>query len=248
MDQYQFYCFGGCHVTGYLVGEENAFSSIVRSSLVDQGREVSMETVDLLPVHHPERIERFFKERTPDLVILQVGNFEMIPSAQNRLKRIARSLFGVRFHSGEDRHIRPILKEAPFSPKGTDRIRILQRAILHVLTGGHLVGWSDFRANINTFFNVVPSPTHSTIMVLSPLPVYDPIWNWYRRKGGEIIAAEAKKRGWTYIDVHQAFGASAAERSHYLIDIQHLNRAGHQRVAELIIDTLQSLHTVPRST
>lgn len=82
---------GGCHVTGYPVGAEFGFPKVALDFLENNGIHGDMKSLGPLPISHPERLVDLCNDYKPDVLVLQIGNYETTPgSIRDYLKKVIR--------------------------------------------------------------------------------------------------------------------------------------------------------------
>ena len=90
---------GGCHVVGYPAGKSYAFPAVVGSELFKAGVQSDIECVGYLPLHHSAKITEACRRIRPDILVLQVTNYEL----GNELSEFIRSRLGLRVKSKKRR-------------------------------------------------------------------------------------------------------------------------------------------------
>ncbi len=220
---------GGCHVAGYLVGQENSFatklSGLLQGTIV--GQVARVRVVDL-----PEHL-KLVEEKQPTHVVLQLGNHEFSASLQTMLRQLTRALGRVPAarkpkgnsdkagslsnHSARGQLLPP--------PHRFDSLRIVSLSILSALLW---VFAKQFRNSMRALNACMLQHPDTTFIFLSPFPCQAAADNAMRDFGGWLLrhrVAALPNRYW--LDSHQLLHPDRELFS----DPWHLNDQAHTALA-----------------
>jgi hypothetical protein len=216
---------GGCHVAGYLVGQENSFatklSSLLDGTIVAQVARVRV--VDL-----PEHL-KLVDEKHPTHVVLQLGNHEFSASLHVMLRQLTRALGRVptahkpKAASGP---VPPGAKGQPLPPRSRlDGLRVVGLSLLSALLW---VFAKQFRRSLRALNTCMAQHPETTFIFLSPFPCRPAADNAMRDFGGWLLRhrlAALPNRYW--LDSHQLLHPDRELFS----DPWHLNDQAHTALA-----------------
>jgi hypothetical protein len=229
---------GGCHVAGYLVGQENAFSTklgeLLHGKIVGQAARVRV--VDL-----PEYL-RLVEEKRPTHVVLQLGNHEFSASLHLMLRQFSRALgrkpagrkaaatpSGPANSSTEPAPGQPLLAPSRFF-----RLRVLGLSVLTTLL------WlfaKQYRRSIRALNACMKQHPDTAFIFLSPFPCRPAADNAVRDFGGWLLrhrVAALPNRYW--LDSHQVLHPDRE----LFTDPWHLNAQAHTALAYCLAGILHS--------
>ncbi len=219
---------GGCHVAGYLVGQENSFatklSGLLSGTIV--GQVARVRVVDL-----PEHL-KLVEEKQPTHVVLQLGNHEFSASLHTMLRQLARALGRVpatrKPTASGDAPAGPATstKGQPLPPPHRfDGPRIVMLSILSALLW---VFAKQFRRSMRALNACMLQHPGTTFIFLSPFPCQPAADNAMRDFGGWLLRhriAALPNRYW--LDSHQLLHPDRELFS----DPWHLNDQAHTALA-----------------
>src|ERR1700712_1775201 len=67
---------GGCHVVGYPIGEKHSFVNVTKQILALGGICCEMDAMGRTPVTRRDQLVERLKAQRPDILVLQLGNYE----------------------------------------------------------------------------------------------------------------------------------------------------------------------------
>jgi hypothetical protein len=250
--QYRLVFAGGCHVAGYLVGAQSGFVTIALNVLAHSGLECEARTLEHLPLTYPERLEQFCMSYRPDVLVLQLGNWETNTS----LREYLRKTVGLKTssHRKTSSHSKTSLSATPtprehaptsFHPGLMWRAKSIARQVVDVMLLHTIVNVQKVHRLLSVFFSEVATLRIPAVIALSPLPCADPVHMYYRRRVLPAFEAEATKHGFQYLNV---FFLQTHERRAPCIfaDAGHLNAEGHRMLGELVGRHIASLLAGPK--
>lgn len=231
---------GGCHVAGYLVGQENAFSSKLSELLNGKivGQVARVRVIDL-----PEHLA-LVDEKRPTHVVLQLGNHEFSASLHLMLRQLTRALGRVpaarrpgatssgpasSAASSSVGQTGPLLAPSRFF-----RLRVLGLSILTTLL------WlfaKQYRRSIKALNTCMKQHPDTTFIFLSPFPCRPVADNAVRDFGGWLLrhrVAALPNRYW--LDSHQVLHPDRE----LFTDPWHLNEQAHTALAYCLAGILHS--------
>jgi hypothetical protein len=235
MDYPKIILLGGCHVAGYPVGQENAFSTKL-SDLLDGeivGQVARVRIIDL-----PQHL-KLVEERKPTHVVLQLGNHEFSASVQLMLRQLTRALGRVpapkkagttqSTSSGSSSSSSSSSDSAPgqplLPPGKFYRLRVVGLSLLTLLLW--LFG-KQYRHSIKALNSCMALNPDTTFVFLSPFPCKPLADNDMRAFGGWLLrhrVAALPNRYW--LDSHQVLHADRD----LFTDPWHLNAQAHTALA-----------------
>jgi hypothetical protein len=230
---------GGCHVAGYLVGQENAFSTKLTGLL--NGKIVSqvacVRFVDL-----PEHL-KLIEEKRPTHVVLQLGNHEFSASMQLMLRQLSRAVGRVpaarKPGTAESKPASSLAESSPASslsppPGKFYRFRVLGLSLLTTLL------WlfaKQYRQSIKALNTCMKQHPNTTFVFVSPFPCRPVADNALRDFGGWLLrhrVAALPNRYW--LDSHRVLHPDRE----LFTDPWHLNAQAHTALAYSLAGILHS--------
>ena len=231
---------GGCQVKGYPVGEKYAFPNGVACHLESGGVVCVTEAVPYVPLHHPEKAVDACRRFRPDILVLQLGTWELGKELGSYL--LSRLGFQVKKRSSSS-------KEAPqmaHAPRYTLKARAKQW--IDQALGHPLIDFAEYAAKFRTFLAAV-EPCAGQVLVLAPIPAADFTAQHYRLLADPIVRAAVAERHFTYVDVLS--GCPGLEErvmgpDRFFADAIHLGIAGHAAISrQLAIQITKVLQLEP---
>lgn len=226
---------GGCHVNGYLVGQENSFSTKLRDLLngriVDQVAHVRI--IDL-----PKHL-KLIEEKRPTHVVLQLGNHEFSASSQLMLRQLTRAMGRVPSPS------KPATTQGGSSgsaaaagpPPTLGRFYRLRVLSLSMLTTILWLFTKQYRHSIKALNACMKRHPDTVFIFLSPFPCRQAADNAVRDFGGWLLRhrlADLPNRYW--LDSHQVLHPDRE----LFTDPWHLNEQAHTALAYSLAGILHS--------
>jgi lysophospholipase L1-like esterase len=230
---------GGCHVLGYPIGDDHSFPVLLRRKLSSAGVMAEIAILPYVKLSHHGKVAAKCEEFEPDVLILQLGHFEMSRGLEDYLK----PFLGIPARQGEPK-VRPnfVRNRTRLYLKG------LFKRSLDALLRHPLLDLKDIEQSFRSFFDGIRSRRPRLVILLSPLPCPDPLLRYYRQSALPMFQRVANEHGCEFADVltgapsiwQQRCGADG-----YYWDGMHLSSRGHEAVANalwtLIAPTLPSL-------
>lgn len=224
---------GGCHVGGFVVGPHKSFPGLLREHLASShGVDVELHTFSLFRFRDTDKATHLLSEVRPDVLILQLGNFEAswVPQ-RSRWKR----LISPRPSSGSDS---TRSSEQPpagaiddvFRYRARHFLRHTGKRLVDLVIGRALVDFPSLESQVGAFLDVVGAHRPRAVIALTPLPSMDPVIRRLRRRLGQILTRRAAERG---IAIEDSF--DYVDRADcFLSDGLHLNSRGHELLARAL--------------
>jgi hypothetical protein len=230
---------GGCHIDGFPVGKEHAFTHVALKSLSQHG-EVSSNGFPHFNLQSRRQILAVCEELRPDAVVLQLGHYEapailgkclgMRSSKKNSTAEISGA---VHTPNSEERYrstpstmidkLRRIVVAATIAAMGRKKKMFNPAAI------------ASYLDSILFSLKDLPFPLRGVVLV-GPFSAPDPIVRFFRRRAVPIFDTAAKKHDCAFIDVFsflESHPKGEAFRANFA-DAHHLSSLGHQRVGALV--------------
>jgi hypothetical protein len=229
---------GGCHVAGYLVGPENAFSTKLSALLNGKivGQVARVRVIDL-----PQYLQ-LIEEKRPTHVVLQLGNHEFSASLPLMLRQFTRALGRVPAARkpgatpSEPASSPAASLPAPSSPAPSRfyRLRVLGLSLLTTLLW---VFAKQYRRSIKALNTCMKRYPDTAFIFLSPFPCRPAADNAVRDFGGWLLrhrVAALPNRYW--LDSHQVLHPDRE----LFTDPWHLNAQAHTALAYCLAGILHS--------
>ena len=222
---------GGCHVSGYLVGEENSF---IRVFLDRTGKECR-EKIPHFQLKNIFRLREKLNRHQPDVVLLQLGNHEFHASLKRLLlprKKKKKNPAVSQKSAGESATSSTIVMPLRQKPQASLAFRYL----LTPFVWGLLV--KKNRKHLEELKMIIQENPGTRFLVLSPIPCFTASDNfirykagqWYKKLFGQLENAEI-------IDL---FAALPPKKQLY-IDGAHLNQLGHRLLGRILVKKYREL-------
>lgn len=235
----QVLAIGGCHLTGYIVGEERSF---LRTAFEEAGRSsVSYIVSKPVPISRAGEVARMIAEGAdPDVVIIQLGNYETgrslsaaIPSSRTL------SMREDGLPSAEERasmilpFLKAVLKTGPLFLKWARRQR-------HVDVEALAKGVENALMSMQVKFPA------AQFVILGTFPDADFHVMRARRRLNKRLEALAGRFNVAYLDPIQALGSprsveSGFTKSNFMADPNHLNLVGHRALGAALAPVIKTL-------
>jgi hypothetical protein len=220
---------GGCHVAGYLVGQENSFaaklSGLLQGTIV--GQVAGVRVVDL-----PKHLG-LVDEKQPTHVVLQLGNHEFSASLHLMQRQIIRALGGIPAGREPKAAASPSAEstsaehqgQAMPPPSQLDGLRVVALSFLSTLLW---VFAKKFRHSIKVLNECMAHHPDTIFIFLSPFPCRPAADNAMRNFGGWLLRHrlhDLPNRYW--LDSHRLLHPDRELFS----DPWHLNNQAHTALA-----------------
>jgi hypothetical protein len=226
---------GGCHVAGYMVGEENSFST--KLSGLSHG-EIVGQVARVRVIDLPEHL-KLIEEKKPTHVVLQLGNHEFSASLHLMLRQLTRALGrapATRKTSTKDELASTSLSllptGQPAAPSNFYQFRVIGLSMLIALLW---VFAKQYRRSIRALNTCMKQHPNTTFIFLSPFPCKPAVDNAVRDFGGWLLrhrVASLPNRYW--LDSHQVLHPDRE----LFTDPWHLNAQAHTALAYALAGVL----------
>lgn len=245
---------GGCHVTGWRIGDSPCFWSGAANYWSDGRRTTRYGHASF------DKAVRLLQGSDVDpygtLLILQIGNFEAQEIAIVRpfISRMAKFLS----------RAKNILRKLP-KQEDPGEVTVLSKnnELKLLIAGGILLALEIFIPDLfrkkrisrisdrlERLLDVVLALNVQRTIVLSTFPTASPAHNFYRSKLNTAMHIQAEKRGFTYIDVfavlEDAKSSGKSIAGPLFADGAHLTARGHALISKAITDRLDTGHLANR--
>ena len=232
---------GTCSLVGYPLGQERAFPTLVAEAAGNTDR-VTLHILQPVAAHHLARAAAFVDATSPDVVVLQLGNFETSLSIASLIRRQfgrpgLRSEGGYRTEGIGAYTSNPDLTYQPTSAR---RLRVAAKGALHRLWLHRLVHVHETATNIRDMAVSLQDASGLPVLVLDPIPCADPGVAGYRARLRDLLGLEGGSIHHVPLDpaLFHAEGESA------FADAIHLGPRGHQLVAQAVLTAVAELPPV----
>lgn len=223
---------GGCHVLGYPIGASLGFPDQLAALLTDTaGDPISLASIGHLKLSHGPKVFETVRRLRPEILILQVGHFELTNGGSSySTKKLA--LSGSRSASKNPHK----LAKNRFQT-ATGRLIWHVRCAVKDLANRFLSRWKVDLQQLETEFNCFLyeiAQCSCRVILLSPLPCADPIFDGLRRQAGSCFKSVASRYPEVeYLDVLKDPFLTRSGFEPFL-DGTHLSADGHFRLAQLL--------------
>jgi hypothetical protein len=232
---------GGCHLVGYPIGANLAFPRLVSVALGASGHIVDFEVLQPVTAKHGSRIGGFVAEHRPDVVVLQLGNFETNLTTRSLVRR-ALGLRGEMKAKGSydpdptlDDGFAPqpdASLDSSDCPSAGNGVKLLAKTALHRLWLSHFVAGQMDRAA-----RAARDASSAPVFALDPLPCADPTVELHRRAVRDALPE--RPQGYRREDFRPLISKGLGIAT--FADSVHLAAPGHRLVAECLVEVLLPL-------
>lgn len=238
---------GGCHILGFPIGEELGFVHTAIQRIVGNGITCELKRVNHLLYSKPHSMVAALKDFAPDVVLLQIGNYESLPKMKQWLMRRLHMTSRYTRQSGSgDRNWTP-LPDVTLRPSLAWWTKIVTKQVVDNVLGHPFLDEFAERDRLQKFAGLIATHRIPCVILLSPLPCADPTVMQYRRRLGQIFSQVAEFHGFTYVDVMDKLVSLVDERRKFAIyaDQIHLNAVGHQLLGAIVEQTITAQLRLP---
>lgn len=234
---------GGCHLIGYPVGNDLGFPRLLASRLASLGVVVEPAILQPVPVRVLAQMIAFVEASQPEVVILQLGNFETSLTVGSLLRR-AVGLRGARSEGAfvPDRNggflPRP---DAFFQPGNRVSFRRAGKSVLHRVWLSRLVRPQAIAARMDEVALAIAATCHAPVFLLDPLPCADPLVAAYREQVAQAMPAHRQE----YRRVQFGRDSGAVLPPEAFADPVHLAASGQRFVANRVFDVMAGVLDLP---
>lgn len=214
---------GGCHVAGYPIGEEYSFVNVAKHILAARKVEAQTITMGRTPVTHATRLAEAIETHRPDVLVLQLGNYETTATFKQYFRRVLGLTKKV------DSNVSTLAADAEFPGEVKWRLKCRVKLWMDLLLRHQLVQVPAVARLLAMTFDHVALTRVPHVIVLSPLPCADPLYMRYRRELAGLFERESAARNFTYVDLLETPGEAK-----FFADATHLNRKGQHWVGQAV--------------
>ena len=223
---------GGCHLEGYGVGIERGFASLLRKRLINEFGKTEVRTFPFFRLRDAAKASTILADHAPDVLILQLGNYEGAPALFRRGKSTGSSAGAPACWAHDDQ----------FRPGLGRTLKNASKRVLHAAFGGRRADYSQWDTQAHAFFEAVALHAVPKVIVLTPFPSVDAIHARYRRRLGEIVSAKARSHGFLLEDSFVLLESTDL----FLPDGEHLNSGGHRLLAARLSADIRDMASTSR--
>ncbi|HEY3441185.1 MAG TPA: hypothetical protein VGK29_10555 [Paludibaculum sp.] len=229
---------GGCHVVGYPIGEAVAFPEVVKQRLLERGVVLETQRLAYVKLTHAAKLRAACAESRPDLLVLQLGHFELSRPLSQYLRSRLLSGREPAAKSGSEPSANPILRPRLF------RVIAEIKKVIDWALGQPLVDLARFEAQFEEFLSETEQWSPPDVLLLSPLPCADTLSMRYRRRAAAIMQQLAVRHGFQFLDLLSTHPGWSFGAGGNFYDAIHLGERGHLHVGSAIANRI--LATLPR--
>lgn len=234
---------GGCHVSGYgLQKKEDCFIDIIVSSLEMDGVKFVKKTVPHFLYKNTQLLVDTVKEFQPELILFQMGNYEFTPVLGKEIKKVIgtkkKKATTSATKNDNQQYNDPYVGKDFATPKEhfSSYIKDSFKEMVNLFFPFSKRHSARFLKDISSFINVIIS-FEIPIIYLSVLPTLSPFVNTRRKKFNKRHLTELQQKNIILIDTHYVI----PRKRTYFQDTIHLNKNGHQVLAEYILPFLKKI-------
>lgn len=230
---------GGCHVVGFPVGVGDSLTGVLENELRDRGFPVQTLGIPYVKLTHVDKVLVQCRSFQPDVVVLQLGHFELSRTLGTYLRR--------RFRHGQSTaDSTPSSMTNDVRNAGLFYARAMLRMCADWCLRHPLVDFALVRIQLDQFLASMEQGECPSTILLSPLPCADPLFMSYRRRAGHLFEQVAATHRCSFVDLTRAvpsglqlrFGLS--ERSY---NGSHLGSEGIRMVGKTLAEYLSAAIT-----
>ncbi len=232
-NSFEVFAVGGCHLNGYLVGEDWSVLSVAFGKSTAIGEWIKVTA----PISVKRAVEYFsknvFTSQTSDLIV-QLGNYETGVSLSPFSKRL--QLNGSRLRQSQDTvhrvrryRIRAMLQS------------FVKMPLLYIYDFLKCPRFSadEFEVEVDSLFTLIESKRFKNVYIISTFPTLQPHLNVYRSRANEKLKNLATKHNFKWIDVFSLnYGIGEIKYffgvNPYFFDAEHFSAIGHARAGSEI--------------
>jgi hypothetical protein len=202
----------------------HAFPVVVTRELEYAEISCQSELVPYVALHHPEKVIEACSRFHPDVLVLQLGNYEL----GNELGRYLAARVGLnsRKRSSSPMPSRAVVNQSRYS------LRAHAKQWIDRCLGHPLIDFVEMEAKYRTFL-AATAQSAGQVIVTSPTPCADPTADYYRRRALPVIEVLAGRHHCTFVNL-MVVAAAAVERTLgrdlFFADAVHLGIAGQEAV------------------
>jgi len=230
---------GGCHLAGYLVGQDSAIPEVVSALLAAGGNPIEMEVLTHVPLTHPDRVTAAGARFGQHFTVLQVGHYESQASFAKWLRRKRAKSAKSSTHAADPPKFSGVSwRGMPFRLWGACKLAA-DALFMHPL-----IDTGVFERKFFSFCEAVAASRCGRVVLLSPLPCADPLAAYYRSRVAPLYPAAAARFGFEFVnclDLTAHPSDSRFDVAGFHADPVHLGAAGHHAVGERLARALRRL-------
>lgn len=215
---------GGCHVVGYPVGEQYAYPHVVARHLAASNITCRSLSLSHIALHHPERVVTACHEFQPDMLVLQLANYEL----GNTLGAYLLSRLGFKLKKEPNSS----LTDVPVVTRRRYTVRSRFKQLIDVILGHPLVDLAPIEVKYEAFI-AATAKCAGYVLLASPTPCADPVAQFYRLRALPMVEALAARHNCAYanlVDLGPAAEQRTVGREMFFSDAIHLGIAGQAAI------------------
>ena len=223
-----FIVFGGCHVAGYGVGEQNSFINFFSS----QSKTECLNIFSNFQIKNIQAIDKIIERYDPEFVLLQLGNYEFHASLKKLFLNRKSSKDSQDNSDSRQSEIETGSPANKINISFPGKNQISNNIFSNCLTS---LIWEIIKkrtsVHLSQLKNIIASHPGRKFIILSPVPCIKKNDLIIRSKGGKLFKELFSSfENTTYVDL---FSHIPPTRK-YFKDSAHLNRRGHYLLARAI--------------
>lgn len=222
---------GGCHVDGYPLVAQDAFSRVAVERL-ERRRSCDTRYIAHVSLSKASIVVGECQRLHPDVLVLQLGHYESGIWVSKRLRKLFGRGKSRKISSESSTESESISVTSPRQPMSLLRSILRSTADrLLTLAGSPAYPLSAFESDLDCFLKQVHAVSIPFVFLLSPFPCPDPPVRKRRRAMYSSFAEFSRKYGFCYLDVTGDLDPATWKTNPSLYaDAFHLGCEGHKRV------------------
>lgn len=245
---------GGCHVDGYLVGEDRSFPAVLSGILFNENISHELKIVPYFIAKDAQAFQKIAEDMIPDVLILQIGNYEFLPVFYKGIKKKlgiktitpktqkAKS-YKIKTLDMKNKIDKGLLIDDMKFFKETVNFKIKMAIKNMIITVFRYPFFNEDKVveDINRLFIQIKSLKIAKVIILSPLPCADTGVMRYRGLGAQLVKQKTHEYGFDYVNMLDDLLTpyqDAATTVDIFIDENHLNIKGHLVVGTILGENL----------
>lgn len=232
---------GGCHVTGYPVGEGLSLSSVALHSIPDHGADTP-NVLSYLNLHAAPLLVDACRRQKTEFLVLQLGHYETLP----QFRKILHLHHSHKRGSGFPNAVQFVPEPDKFyQPAWRTRFSFARRGVLDFLFSAlgkekKVFNPAAIAEALDSLLSSLQLLPLRRVFLLSPFSCPDPLVRACRLQAEPIFASAAQIHGCVYVNTFgmlESYGRGYAFWANFS-DPAHLSSLGHARVGRLVGENL----------
>jgi hypothetical protein len=236
LENIKIFAAGGCHVSGWPFDEKSGFIARATEFLDQENFKCEYRILSPLPLSKPQSATRICEDFNPDILVLQLGNYESITN----FKKFFNKKLGINLNKKNKNSIVSSVPTHDFIPDFKWHIKNNLKYIIDSLFFHKVVDLKEVENKLKIFFHTVSEQKIKNVIVLSPLPCKDLTVYKYREHINKMIKETAENFGFYFFDVLN-FEKQYSHSDYIFTDPIHLNKKGHEILGRFLYNEITTI-------